>query len=150
MRLFISHIFSVEIQQKSNIPLLISNNLSKYFKEKEYGSGLFELGINLICVSSNFEQFFKPKKPKFINEKKTKKSVYTKQEYEIEKYLTFDLKLDYETFKNASEEESKKIIAQEIVSSFSTLDNMKKKIKDFDWEQFEKDVKQYFNDQGLL
>lgn len=144
MKILISPIFSVEIEKKTVLAISISNNLENYFNDKDYGEDLKEIIISIICVSEGFEQFFKPKKPKYIKDKKIIISNLTKQTHEIEKSLEYDIKLDFQEFKNATEKESKKIIAREILLSLDTLEPMKKKIKDFEWETFKRDLEIYF------
>ncbi len=150
MKFFISQVFSIEIEKKANIPMVISDYLSKYFDSKNYGSDLIEMGINLICVSPGFDQFFVPKKPKYIKDKKTRKSIYTQNDYTIEMYFTYDIKIDFETFKNATESDAEKILAREILSSLNTLDSIRKKIKDFDWYAFKRDLENYFREKGFI
>ena len=140
---------SIEVDKETGFITPYSDSLSVFFKKKNYGDDIKDITINIICVSENFEPFFKPKKPKYLKEKKLIESYGFK--YEIENRLIYELKIDFNEFKNAQDEMSrKKILSREILSSLDTLDSIKKKIKDFDWEAFKKDFETYFKENELL
>ncbi|MCW3162845.1 Imm44 family immunity protein [Chryseobacterium oryctis] len=132
----------------TNIITELSDDMERYLKNKNYGNDIKEVVIGIICVSQGFEQFYKPKKARYTKDKKIIKSEGF--EYEIEKCLEYSIKLDFEEFQSSSEEERKKIISREILLSLDTLESIKKKIKDFNWEQFKQDLENYFNEKGLL
>lgn len=133
---------------KSNVITELSDDMKDYFKNKNYGSDIKEVAIGIICVSQGFDQFFKIKKPRYTKDKKNIKSEGF--EYEIEKCFEYSIKLDFEKFQNSSEEECKKIVAKEILLSLDSLDSIKKKIKDFDWDQFKKDLENFFKEKNLI
>jgi len=54
------------LDNQSIIIQKLSDESKRFFLNKNYGYGLKSLSIGIICVSKEFEQFFKPKKPKFI------------------------------------------------------------------------------------
>lgn len=137
---------SVELDKQASFITNFSNHLENYFLKKDYGKDLKSIIIGINCVSPNFEQFFKIQKPKYIGNKKVSISKYTGQSYEIEKCLSYDLKLDFETFKNISEIEAKKYLSEEILKSIDIIGTMQKKIKDFDLLMFKKDLSSYFKE----
>ncbi|MEO8237469.1 MAG: hypothetical protein ABI576_05120 [Flavobacterium sp.] len=142
---------SIEIDKESQIINKISDSLNSYFSDKDYGDGIKEVIIAIICVSKNFEQFFIPKKPKYIKDKKITKSIHTHQTYEIEKCLTYDIKIDFDEFKNASNEKDReRLLAEQILSSLIVFDTMQKKIKDFDLLLFKTDLENYFKEIELI
>ncbi|MFH7018679.1 Imm44 family immunity protein [Flavobacterium sp. FlaQc-47] len=132
---------SAEIKKETRFLVHFSDDLEKSFNNKKYGNDLMEIVI--ICVSPVFEQFFKPRKPKYTKDKKHVKSEGF--EYNIEKCLEFDLKLDFEIFKNSTEIEAKRYLSLEILKSLETIESMKSKIKDFDLLAFRKDLENYFS-----
>lgn len=149
MELALAQYTSVEIRNESFFITLFSDELGNYFVSKNYGDDIREITINIICVSENFESFFKPKKPKYIKEKKSIESYGFK--YEIEKRLIYEIKIDFNEFKNADDEISrKKILSREILSSLDKLDSIKQKIKDFDWEFFKRDLEIYFKEKDMV
>ncbi|WP_035651855.1 hypothetical protein [Flavobacterium sp. ASV13] len=150
MKIALAQYTSADIRKETNFISDFSNDLKEWSSEKKYGKDLIELVIGVICVSQSFEAFFKPGKPKYIKEKKGVKSTYTKQEYDIEKCLTYDIKLDFETFKKFSEIEAKKHLSLEILKSLDIIVTMKTKIKDFDFLAFRKDLEDYFKENGLI
>jgi len=139
---------SAEIRNKSRCLIDFSDEMKRYFLKKNYGNDLSEIVIGIICVSPNFEQFFKPRRPKYTKDKKHIKSEGF--EYDIEKCLSYDIKLDFETCKNGTEEECRKFLAREILQSLTVLDVMKNKIKDFDTLQFRTDLESYFKERSLV
>ncbi|WP_035651846.1 hypothetical protein [Flavobacterium sp. ASV13] len=148
MKLALAQYTSAEIKKETRFLIDFSDEIEKYFIKKKYGNDLMEIVIGIICVSSIFEQFFKPKSPKYTKEKKHIKSEGF--EYEVEKCLEYSIKLDFETFKNSSEIKAKKYLAQEILKSLEIIDTMKSKFKDFDLVNFKKDLENYFKEKELI
>lgn len=138
---------SIEVEKKHLITEF-SDGIEEYFKAKNYGNDLKSIVIGVICVSPNFEKFFKIKKPVYTKGKKE----FSDEgfSYTIEDNLEYNLKLNFSEFQSLSEEEAKKIIAKEILISLNTLDSIKKKIKDFNWEQFKQDLETYFKEKNLI
>ena len=54
---------SDEISEKARIVTNFSLEMNSYFEGKEYGSGLREIVIGIVCVSLKFEEFFKIGQP---------------------------------------------------------------------------------------
>lgn len=148
MKISLAQYTSVELNKQVMFITSFSDELKNYFTDKSYGNDLKEIAIGVICVSIGFENFFKPRKPKYTKDvKKVESEGFS---YEIEKCLEYDLKLDFGTFKKGTEEENKKLLAREILASLSVLDTMKSKIKDFDAEKFKADLEGYFKEKGLV
>ncbi|CAD0007110.1 hypothetical protein FLACHUCJ7_03180 [Flavobacterium chungangense] len=139
---------SAEIKKETRFLVHFSDELEKSFNNKKYGDDLMEIVIGIICVSPVFEQFFKPRKPKYTKDKKHVKSEGF--EYDIEKCLEFDLKLDFEIIKKASDDEAKKYLSKEILKSLDIINTMKSKIKDFDLINFKQDLENYFKEKTLI
>ena len=135
-----------EINKFGNMSNQFEKDLKEYFKHRDYGDGIKDLCIGIICTNPlpGFEQFGEPRKPKYTYEYKT----YTRTwgTYTVGRLLEYSIKLDFKTFRNASDEEAEKILTKEIMSSLTVFDKMKKKIKDFDDELFKKDLEQYFKE----
>jgi hypothetical protein len=148
MKLGLAQYTSVEIDNHEKMITKFSDDIEKYFFNKNYGTDLIDIVIGIVCVSPNFEQFFKPRRPKYTKDKKHIKSEGF--EYDIEKCLEYSIKLDFETFKNGTEEECRKLLAREILRSLKVLEDMKGKIKDFNAENFKKDLENYFKEEGLI
>ncbi|NQX41283.1 hypothetical protein HQN84_20705 [Pedobacter steynii] len=62
----------------------------------------------------------------------------------------YDIRIDFDEFKNADGEVSKKILGREILASLEVFEKMKSKIKDFDISSFKADLEDYFKDQQLI
>jgi len=138
---------SIGLEDKVGEIVELSNKLSKYFSDKNYGADVKELLIGTISVAPEFEFFTKPRKPRYTLYRR-----YVKEEVEFieDKLFGFSLKLDYDRIKNQSDEQNRKMLAKEILQSLSNLDSLPKKVKDFDKERFIKDMQAYFAEQDLI
>lgn len=114
----------------------LSNELSEFLKSKNYGNDLLKIYVGIICVSPEFDIFFKVRKPKY---KKSKVGPIEDGRHSgLENSLSYDIKLDYNKFTIASESEVFRMLAIEIMKSLVVFNALR--IKNFDREQFEKDV----------
>lgn len=135
-------------QSKTELIDKLAFEIKGFLKNKNYGNDIKAYTIGVVCVAPQFEQFFKDKKPKYT---KGKKSIIQEGfPFTLEDSFEYDIKLDFETFKNGTEEECRKLLAREIMNSLTVLDDMKKKIKDFDSEKFKADLEDYFKKKGLM
>ena len=140
---------SVEITNKTHYINSLSDDLEAYFKNKTYGSDIKSYTIGVVCVSPQFDQFYKnvlkPKYTKGIKVIKPDGILFT-----LEDSFEYRIKLDYERFKNADEKDAKKILAKEVLSSLVVFEKIKSKIKDFDISSFEADLEEYFKSHNLI
>lgn len=127
---------SNDLSSKSKAIQNYSDKLKEFFKPKHYGDGLKDIYIGIICVSPEYESFFKPRKPKFT---KSKTEVIDGLNTIYDHVFECDVKLDYESLKRANYEEMLRIISTELISVIDMLKN--KRIKDFDVDRFQKDFK---------
>ena len=134
---------SESVANKTYLIHNVSNKLSEYFSDKNYGDDVKQILIGVICVAPEFDWFSTIRKPKYVFYRK-----YVRDSSEIieDKVFTFDLKIDYENFKNQPDEQNNKMLALEIQKSLTNLNNLPKKVKDFDKERFEEDMKAQFRD----
>jgi hypothetical protein len=135
---------SIEVSRHSSVINSVKSDVEKLIADKNYGEDISELHIGIVSVSPQFAQFFKPRLPKYTKGKKS----YTKEDVHYEFYNSFeyDVRLDFETLKNASEQEAQKMIAKEILSSFDVF----KKFKKFDSDQFKSDLAGLFKAKGWI
>ena len=136
---------SEDIIAKSKTITNFSNEMNSCFIGKDYGAGLKEIVIGIVCVSPQFEPFFKIGKPVYTKEKVIKK---VDIEIEVEKTLEYRMKVDYEDFKNASIEECNKILARSILGSLDVFEKVK--INDFDSQQFKIDLANCFKEMNVI
>jgi hypothetical protein len=139
---------TVEIDNKADIIQCLSDDLKKYFENKWYGSDIKSYFIGVVCVSPQFDQFFKEKKPKYTKGKKV--IAPDGIPFTLEDNFEYSIKIDFEFFKNAGEEEAKKILAKELLASLTIVEQVKTKIKNFDLEAFKSDLTDYFQERKLL
>lgn len=137
-----------KIEHKLSVIETFSNEINIEFRNKNYGNSIDD--FNLICIlvktKPGYEDWYIPKKPKYI-EYKIYRNKLTGQELEIKNQYSIEFKIDnklYDKFEVASDKESKKILAEKILESFKHLDKLPKKIKNFDAEKFKSDIEIFF------
>lgn len=150
MEFGLSEYVSVEISKKSYLITSLSEDIKDFLKDKEYGESLNSLFIGIICVSPQFETFFKSRNPKYTKNKKTFISKTTKVKYAIENCLEYDVKICFEEFNNGLEVDCRKLLANGILQSLKVVEGMKVKIKDFNFEEFKADLEKYFKEKELI
>lgn len=143
-----------EAYVKMPIVKSFSNEIGKYFKNRNYGNDLKSIIIIPIIVKHivGFEEWYKVRKPKFIERKDlqnriTGKRIIIEKEFIIETRLNNE---EYNTFISSTDEDIKKLLAREILSSLSNLDALPKKVKDFDKERFKADMHEFFKEKNLI
>lgn len=141
-------------EHKINLINSLIDSLEAYFASKNYGPDIEDILIGLTCayVSEGFEHLFKIYPPKYVDFKIIKNK-YTGESIELNKYFHYSVKFDneeYEDFVDASDEESKQMLAVMIIKSLSNLDALPKKVKNFDKERFKDDTLSFFENEGLI
>jgi len=132
---------SIGLEDKTRLIHDLSNKLSNYFLDKEYGNDVKEIILRIISVAPEFEWFSTIKKPKYTF---YRKHIRDSTEIVEDRVFSFDTKVDYENFKNQTDDQNKEMLTSEIVNSLSNLDSLPKKVKDFDKERFKDDMRAFF------
>jgi hypothetical protein len=101
----LSQEISKDILKKSNVFSEISDELKKYFSEKDYGESIATIVVGIICVSPEFEFFFKPRKK------------YSKSK----KLLEYDIVLDHKSVKDSNNKQIKELLFNELEKSFKNI-----------------------------
>jgi hypothetical protein len=146
MYVTITEDISIEVLEKFNVISDNTSSLKHFFRDRFYGDDLKSLYIGIFCMSPKFEKFFKIRRPNYQTETKT----YIHQGVQVERKamsLTYDLKLDFETYLNALD--VKPLLAQDILKSLDTISTVKK-IKDFDLSKLRSDFEHFFQQSGWL
>ena len=120
--------------EEGNITSNLEKELNNLFKNSDYGDRIKKMYIGVICVSKDFSPFYNPRPLKI---------------YKTEPSLEYGLKLDFETFKSADENNRKLILINEFFKKTKEY-LMEKTIKGFKKEEFIKDLELYFKEQGYL
>ncbi len=127
----------------------LSNMIEIFLLDKYYGDNILNYYIGIICVDPKFDQFFKPRRPKYTGEMKT--SIRDGIKCETEKTLQIDIKLDYEHYLKLDIVSAKKYLIKRILESFIELKQNKRINKlDFDFELFYNDLMGFVESKGLL
>ncbi|KAF2515835.1 hypothetical protein E0W68_12860 [Flavobacterium salilacus subsp. salilacus] len=130
MKISIGPQFSREFQfDDTEFIRKLGRDLTEHFKDKSYGVSLSEIYIVIICVSSGFDEFFQPRPFKY---KKTKAC------------LEYEVKLDFNSFYNSSQDARKEIVKEIILESISEkLYNVK--FSDFNIDLFSDELKKFMS-----
>lgn len=140
MRFALTVEVSSEIAHKTQLINNLSNNLAEHFLDKDYGNEVIRILIHVICVAPEFEWFSIVRKPRYKFYRK-----YKRDGVEIieDRDFMFDLKIEYESFKNQTDEENNKMLASELIKSLSNVEKLPKRVKDFGREKFREDVENF-------
>lgn len=154
MKFAIVQYLDTKSEKKSHLIQDISNDIQEILKEKNYGDDIetFLIGFLGVKTKIGYEDWYKEKKPKYVDYKQTKNR-FTGEMMEIIKEYGYDIKFDnelYDEFVNGTDEESKNLLARKILESFAHFDKLPKKIKDFDKEKFKVDVEEFFKEQKII
>jgi hypothetical protein len=135
------------VADKTRLIHKLSGTLFAHFADKHYGNDVIQIYIRIICVAPEFDWFSTIRKPRY---KFFGKHVRDGVEIVEDRVFSFSVKIDYETFKNQTDEENNKMLASKILGSLSNLDALPKKVKDFDKERFREDMRTFLEAQKLL
>jgi hypothetical protein len=138
---------------KANLVYELSNQLNNYFANYNYDSDVkkVDIGFLLVLERPGYEVWYKPKKPKYVEYQN--KTNLAGEEIIIEKTFSYEIRFSDEQlykFTGGDDSLSKKVMAIEILKSLSKLDEMPKKVKNFDKAKFKSDIEQFFKEQNLL
>ena len=127
----------------------VSRQLNLFINNKSYGVDIQKIKIGFILALDRpgYENWYKPRKIQYTNHS-VSKSKLTGESNEVNRLLSFELKLDQQTlanFLNASDVESHRIIIQEIIVYLEKLDKLPKQVTDFAKEQFLVDTKLFLD-----
>lgn len=114
--------------EESNITHMLRDELNIVFQDKNYGNRINKIYIGVICVSKGFEPFYKVRPLKI---------------YKTEKSLEYELKLNFDTYKSANEQERMQLLVLKVFEVTKEV-LMSKTINGFEKEQFIKDLESYF------
>jgi hypothetical protein len=120
---------SEDVYSKANILTSISEKAKPFFKEREYGSSIKTFTIGIICVAPNYDFFFKNKRKGYTMAKRL---------------LEYDIKLEYERFKNSDKGQIKEMVARSVIDSLGIIEELE--IKDFDLKLFREDLILFFKE----
>lgn len=154
LRLFEISLSEIIRKNTEKVVSELSDRINAYIKKQDYGNGILEYEVILYVVNmpEGYEHLFKDFKPKYV-EHKLLTNKHTGEKFEISKYFNYSVKIEgalYDQFISATDLESKRILALEILKSLSYLDALPKKVKDFDRERFKSDMEAFFREQNLL
>lgn len=131
---------SLGLGKLSTLATMLANDFNEKIKNEDFGHGVKQIIISIVCVAPEYEAFFKSRKTKFTKGKKTVKKHGI--EYEIDSLMTYDIKLDYKRMSIISEQDLHIELRNEIFNSISIIKEMK--LEDFNFNLFEKECHNFF------
>lgn len=146
MKIGLSPYLSSEIKEYTKMLNFFEVEFNDYFKSKNYGPGISEIFIGIICVAPEFDHFFKPRRPKYYH--RSEQNITGDTEYSNGGVLEYDIKLDYEGCTKVEYDELKIMIAKNIWESVNIITSLKK-IKEFDYVKFNNDLIKVFKNMNI-
>lgn len=122
-----------EAHKKSPLIHDLADGLSNFISSFDFGAGTERILIGIVCILTQpgYENWYKERKPRFTKADKT---------------FFFDIKIDgrkYESFVTSTDNESKKLLAIEILNGLNKIDEIPKNVKDFNRDIFKIKVTEY-------
>lgn len=132
--------------KKFNIISNLDNILELYFKNKSYDENLETILVSIIAIKriAGYENWYKPRRPRYIFHKQIKDRIIKGNTIEINKTYECEFRLsdnDYERFISVSDKESKLILGSYIFQILSDLEYLCRKLKQFEKDEFLIDLK---------
>lgn len=130
---------------KSHILTNLSIYLKKSFEDKDYGADFlkYTLGFTSVLAPEGYGHFFEKKKPLYVSDRMTKNK-FTGEKYHMFKLFINSIVIEpdeYEDFVSGTDLHSLAMVKAKILASLSNLDQLPKKVKDFDKERLRLDMK---------
>ncbi|SFZ93395.1 Immunity protein 44 [Flaviramulus basaltis] len=129
MEFYIGSQFSREFSfEESRVTQKLAEELNLFFKDKDYGERIKNIVVGIICVSKDFEPFFPVRRTKVMRKEPT---------------ISYEIKLDFESFKSSNVDERKLLLVKEFFKK--TKEYLTEiTIKDFKKDEFINDLEIYF------
>lgn len=135
-------------KHKSQFVYTVFKEMEVFFISKDYGSDIksYTIGLKCVDIPEGYDNLFKEHKSLFI-EDKTTKNKFTGENQRMVKtfvdYITLAPE-EYEQFISSPDLFSLEVLKIRILASLIHLDNLPKKVKDFDKERFKADMLVFF------
>ena len=134
-------------EPKKKIIKRLSDLVKNAVSINNYGKSIETILIGLIAVEPIYDQFSKPRRPRYIEHKET--VIFGSIPAVFHKLLDIEIKMNYEQFLTADEEAFCRIVATEVLNTLHTL-KLPKKVTDFDKDRFVADVESVFKAEHLI
>lgn len=119
---------SRDILYKANEITRISNELNRFFKDKNYGEGVKSFYVGIICLHPDFDSTVS----------------FRKKYNKTKKLLEVETRLDHEIFKKADTKQIIKMIENAVMSVFLMIGELK--VENFDFKIMKNDVQLFFKE----
>jgi hypothetical protein len=126
MKISMSSDLGMHMDVVSNSASLIGEQLETFFEDRSYSDGILRVGIILNC------------RPSYLNFKARKRFE------KATKTLYYDVMLNYELIIEMPDTEKNKAVHDALQNSVEFVMGYKKKIKEFNFEEFKKDWEKFF------
>jgi hypothetical protein len=135
----------VKVQKKAQLAHAFGDVIKEYLRDRDYGEDVKDYML-LMIIYERSSPLTRLNKPTYVDHK-VKTNRFTGLPVEMNKLLLNEVLLtgaDYASFIAADDEGSKKIMAKMVLASLSNLENLPKKVKDFDKAKFKRDLEDLF------
>lgn len=115
----------------------VENKVNALISNQQYGNDLLTIYVGWICVTTEYEPFFKPRRPKYYQNKEM--SVDGRPFFLINT-LEYEIKLDYAAIHLFTLDQFGIFIEKQLITTLISTIMKNKKIKDFNADLLFKDL----------
>jgi hypothetical protein len=147
MKFGISLYLSQDMDRLSGVFNDLGKSVNGEIEQTKYGEDVQEFCIGVICVSPEFDAFFKQKRMRYTKERRE----YVKDGvlFAIEKTIEMEIKLEHSELSHIDHYQAVRLLAKSIIGVLANT-KLPSKIKDFNLDLFISDLQDYFRLQGWL
>lgn len=122
----------------------LSEDISLYFQNKNYGDGFLNYYIRCICIKTlpGYEAWYRPRKPRYKKLTVLKDLKVDGSDITIRNFFSCDFKIDneeYDEFVAAPDDQCRLILCKKIITSLDSLNSLSSKVVDFNKTSFTND-----------
>ena len=129
----------------------LESQMKHFFQNKVYSPDVMIYSIGIICVKPEYDQFSKPKRPRYYRNRDFKTPRGFPDDGTVlsfVKYMYIDLKIDFSPFAYSNKIEGYTIIGNTLLKYLKEMKYPVAIRKSFDKERFNKDMKEFFQSIG--
>lgn len=141
MRLSFTPDFAPDVDKKVSVVVKFVKELNKYLADKEYGGGLDEIAIIIICVEPYNLRYLKPYHPEYIKNREILEESTGKVVKQNE--FLMEIRLDYQEVIKTKKKDFPLYFGEQLLEELKVLYHLKKPIPDFKPRKFRKDIKTF-------
>ena len=130
----------VSIERLQSVLADIAIKLKKFFETKEYGNDLLSIFVGVILTHPDSSRLHPIRKPNYRRLLKYKSSI-TNEKVEMRNVFQYDVRPDYEVFRNVNSVAARQLLCKALLESTAVIEARKASFPDFDVQKFKADLR---------